>query len=94
MINSLYEEIKQDLAEAMLFKYPCNASVRVRTKHIWNKYVEWGLENPEQLAVVHKIKAWEGLKEEVREATTARFADLHLLTKTADQPRSFSKHPR
>ncbi len=83
LINSLYEEIKLELAEAMLRDYPRKASVRVRTQHVWNKYVDWGLEKPQQLAVVHKIKVWEGLQPEVREVTTARFAELHLLTETA-----------
>src|SRR5271154_1329986 len=47
LINSLYEEIKQDLAEAMLSQYPRKASVRDRTQHVWNKYVAWGFEKPD-----------------------------------------------
>jgi AcrR family transcriptional regulator len=93
LINSLYEEIKLDLAEAMLSDYPRKASVHDRTKHIWNKYVEWGVENPDRLEVLHKIKVWEGLQPEVREATTARFAELHSLTETAISEGIFQNIP-
>ena len=83
LINTLYEEIKQDLADAMLSGYPHKAAVRFRTQHVWNRYVQWGVENPDQLAVLHKIKVWEGLQPEVIEATTARFAELHSLIESA-----------
>jgi len=93
LINALYEEVKQSLADAMLSGYPHKASVHHRTQHIWNRYVEWGVENPNQLAVMHKIKVWEGLEQEVREATTARFAELHLLTESAISEGVFQNIP-
>lgn len=83
LINTLYAEIKQDLGEAMLAGYPSKAPVKARTQHVWNRYVEWGMENPDQLAVLNKIKVWEGLKPEVSEATSARFSELHGLIENA-----------
>ncbi|MBA3995405.1 MAG: hypothetical protein C0469_17950 [Cyanobacteria bacterium DS2.3.42] len=49
-------------------------------RHVWNNYVDWGAANPDQLIVMHKIKVWEGLKPEVRDALMERFAELHDLT--------------
>lgn len=82
LINELYEEIKQDLSEAMLDAYPRKGSVRSRIKHIWNRYIDWGIENPEKLATLHKIKVWEGLRPDVRDAMIARFAEIHSVYDT------------
>lgn len=93
LINALYEEIKQDLANAMLSGYPAKGSVRARTQHVWNKYVEWGADNPDRLAVLHKVKVWHGLCPEVSEALNARFAELLSLITTAIEQGVFQKLP-
>ncbi len=96
LINALYSSIKLEMADAMMAGYPRKANVRTRTQHIWNQYVEWGVENPDQLAVVHKIMVWEGLRPEVRAAAMVPFAEVHALTESAieqgvlqDIPRDF-----
>lgn len=83
LINALYAEIKADLAEAMLAGLPKTGSVKDRLHHVWNNYVDWGAKNPERMTVMHKIKVWEGLKPEVKEATMTRFTELHELTERA-----------
>jgi AcrR family transcriptional regulator len=93
LINTLYAEIKQEFAEAMLSDYPHKASIRSRIKHVWNRYVEWGMENPDKLAALHKIKVWEGLQPEVRDAMATRFAEIHSLYDTGLKEGIFQKVP-
>jgi len=93
LINTLYAEIKLGLANAMLSDLPKSNSVELQTKHIWNNYVEWGVKNPDQLALLHKIKVWEGLRPEVRDGTAARFAELHELTEHAIKSGVFNDIP-
>jgi AcrR family transcriptional regulator len=93
LINELYAEIKQDLGEAMLAGYPRKGSIKSRFKHIWNRYVDWGIENPDKLAAVHKIKVWEGLKPGVRDASMAKFEEVHSLYESAVEEGSFQKVP-
>ncbi len=83
LMNTLYAEIKHDLAEAMLCGHPRDASPEEGMRFIWNHYIDWGAKNPERLAVLHKLKVWEGLKCEVAETTAARFAELHTLVDSA-----------
>ncbi len=83
LINALYAEIKNDLAETMLSGHPQNGSVQEKLYHVWSNYVDWGAKNPDRLAALHKIKVWEGLKAEVRETTAERFCELHTLTESA-----------
>jgi AcrR family transcriptional regulator len=93
LINTLYEEIKKDLADAMLIGYPAKGSVRDRTKHVWDNYVEWGAKNPDRLALLHKLKVWEGIDPEVREAMNERFCELYSLTTTAIEEGVFQDLP-
>ena len=94
LINCLYQELKKDLAQAILSNYPNKASIQNRTKHLWNKYVEWGIQNPKQIALLHKLKVWEGLKPETREASMAHCTELQDLIETAIKDNIFRKVPR
>lgn len=79
LMNTLYVEIKNDLAESMLHGYQSELNPKEIMQHIWNNYVDWGAKNPDHLAVVHKLKVWEGLKPEIPETTAARFKKLEAL---------------
>lgn len=83
LMNTLYAEIKYDLAQAMLCGLPRNASPREDMQFIWNHYIDWGANNPDRLAVLHKLKVWEGLKPEVAENTAKCFNELHTLVESA-----------
>jgi AcrR family transcriptional regulator len=93
LINALYEELKQELGDAMLSEYPHKASIRARLKHIWNRFIEWGMENPDKVATLNKIKVWEGLRPDVRDAMMARFAEVHSLYETAIKEGILQKVP-
>jgi AcrR family transcriptional regulator len=47
LINSLYREIKLELADAMMSDFPRKKNVRTRLQHVWDRYVNWGVANPE-----------------------------------------------
>jgi AcrR family transcriptional regulator len=93
LINALYKEIKQDLGEAMFSQYPSKGSIRSRIKHVWDRYIDWGIRNPDKLAAVHKIKVWEGLRPDVRDAMMARFAEIHSLYETGIKEGTLQKVP-
>jgi AcrR family transcriptional regulator len=83
LINTLYVEIKCDLARAMLAGYPTTASIHDRIKHIWSHYVDWGVKHPKQLALMHKLKVYEHLTDESRDTANAKFCELRSLTTQA-----------
>ena len=45
LINSLYREIKLELADAMMSDFPRKKNVRTRLRHVWDRYVKWGIAN-------------------------------------------------
>ena len=48
LINALYREIKLELADAMMSDFPRKKNVRTRLRHVWDRYVNWGIANPKQ----------------------------------------------
>lgn len=85
LINTLYKELKLGLAATMLDGYPRAGSVRSRMQHIWNKYIDWGMAHPEQLAVLNKVSVYEGLTDDCRSAAMAPFAEIINLAQDARQ---------
>src|ERR1700761_3911492 len=61
LINALYREIKIDLADAMMADFPRKKSVRIRLRHVWDRYLEWGLRDRIRHKVLQRIQVWEGL---------------------------------
>src|SRR5689334_1025348 len=46
LLNQLFLDIEADLAKAMLDAYPTDAEPRVRARHLWDRYLDWGAANP------------------------------------------------
>jgi AcrR family transcriptional regulator len=61
LLNDLYRSIKAEIAEAILVDYPEHAPIHARARHVWDRYVAWGLRENEkrqamsQLAVSHRV---------------------------------------
>jgi AcrR family transcriptional regulator len=83
LLNVLYREIKLDMANAMLSGFPRRLSVRHRLQHIWNGYIDWGVQNPAQNRALHQIEMWAGLTEESKRAGSAPFLEIQQMTDEA-----------
>src|SRR5258708_9277774 len=59
LINSLYREIKLELADAMMSDFPRKKNVRTRLRHVWDRYVNWGIANPKQRKVLAQLQVSE-----------------------------------
>ena len=83
LINFLYREIKLELADAMMSDFPRKKNVRTRLQHVWNRYVEWGIANPEQRKVLAQLQVSEVLTKESRDAGSAPFVEIQTMTRDA-----------
>lgn len=83
LMNTLYAEIKNDLADALLSGHLDTDTPEEGIRRVWNNFIDWGAENPDGLAVMHKLKVWVGLSPEVVDATLSRFAQLNSLIESA-----------
>jgi AcrR family transcriptional regulator len=66
LINALYREIKLELADAMMSDFPRKKNVR--TRHVWDRYVNWGIANAKQRKVMAHLTVSEVLTKESRDA--------------------------
>jgi AcrR family transcriptional regulator len=87
LINSLYRELKLELADAMMSDFPRKKPVRVRLQHVWNSYIKWGVANPKQRKVLAQLQVSDLLSKESGEAGGAPFVEIQTLTRDAMQQR-------
>lgn len=86
LLDTVYRDIRLELAAAILADFPQKGNVRVRLRHIWDRFVQWGVEHPASLGVAVQIAARpdmtssrSGSDEEIRtkyEAIHRTFQDL------------------
>lgn len=79
LVNELYRALKTELAEVMLADWPEEADPMTRYRHTWDRYVYWGVDNPEKCKVVSQLKVSDQLSEESRAAGMAPFVRLEVL---------------
>jgi AcrR family transcriptional regulator len=83
LLNALYCDIKQELADAMMAGFPRNKSVPLRLQHIWNCFTQWGVANPERGRVLTQLQMSDRLTQESRVAGSAPFAEIETMAKDA-----------
>src|SRR5580693_8559014 len=89
LINSLYREIKLELADAMMSDFPRKKNVRTRLRHVWDRYVRWGIANPKQRKVLGQLLVSEVLTKESREAGGAPFVEFQTMIRNGIEGRVF-----
>ena len=83
LINALYREIKLELADAMMSEFPRKKSVHTRLRHVWDGYVNWGVNNPEQRRVLAQLQVSGMLSKESIEAGSAPFVEMQNMIRDA-----------
>jgi len=89
LINALYREIKLELADAMMSDFPRKRNVRTRLRHVWDRYVKWGIANPKQRKVLAQLQVSEVLTKESRDAGSAPFVEFQTMIRGAIEQRLF-----
>ena len=83
LINALYREIKLELADAMMSDFPRKKNVGTRLRHVWDRYVNWGIANPQQRKVLAQLAVSEVLTKESRDAGSAPFVKFQAMIRDA-----------
>jgi AcrR family transcriptional regulator len=89
LINALYREIKLELADAMMSDFPRKKNVRARLRHVWDRYVNWGIANPKQRKVLAQLTVSEVLTKESRDAGSAPFVEFQIMIQDAVEQHVF-----
>src|ERR1700692_3135122 len=89
LINALYREIKLELADAMMSDFPRKKNIRTKLRHVWDRYVNWGIANPRQRKVLAQLQVSEVLTKESRDAGSAPFVEFQTMIRDAIDGRIF-----
>jgi AcrR family transcriptional regulator len=89
LINALYREIKLELADAMMSDFPRKQNLRTRLRHVWDRYVNWGIANPKQRKVLAQLQVSEALTKESKDAGSAPFVEFQIMIRDAIKQRVF-----
>jgi AcrR family transcriptional regulator len=89
LINALYRKIKLELADAMMSDFPRKKNVRTKLRHVWDRYLGWGIANPKQRKVLAQLQVAEVLTEESRNAGSAPFVEFQIMIRGAMEQRVF-----
>jgi AcrR family transcriptional regulator len=89
LINALYRELKLELADAMMSDFPRKKNVRTRLRHVWDRYIRWGIANPRQYKVLGQLLVSEVLTKECREAGSAPFVEFQTMIRDGIEGRVF-----
>ncbi len=93
LVNELYRALKLELAEVMLSTYPANGDARARFKHIWTRYVHWGVANPDQFKVMAQLRVSDQVSEESRAFGRAPFIELERLASDCIKRKIIRNYP-
>jgi AcrR family transcriptional regulator len=89
LINALYRQIKLELADAMMSDFPRKKNIRTRLRHVWDRYVNWGIANPNQRKVLAQLTVSEALTKESRDTGSAPFVEFQVMIRDAIERRVF-----
>ena len=89
LINALYREVKLELADAMMSDFPRKKNIRTKLRHVWVRYVNWGIANPRQRKVLAQLTVSEVLTKESRDAGSAPFVEFQAMIRDAIEQRVF-----
>ena len=89
LINALYREIKLELADAMMSDFPRKKNVRTRLRHVWDRYVNWGIANSKQRKALAQLQVSEVVTKESKDAGGAPFVEFQTMIRDAIEQRVF-----
>lgn len=93
LLNQLYLDIKSSMREVMMTGYPKAASIQDRSRHVWGKYVEWGVANPERRRAMAALAVSDRLSEQTRAAGMHAFADVNAIMHSSIASGVLRDHP-
>jgi AcrR family transcriptional regulator len=89
LINALYRELKLELADAMMSDFPRKKNVGTRLRHVWDRWVNWGIASPKQRKALAQLTVSEVLTKESRDAGSAPFVEFQIMIRDAIEQRVF-----
>jgi AcrR family transcriptional regulator len=93
LLNQLYLEIKAELREVMMDKYPKAGSLQKRAHHVWNSYVDWGVAQPDKRRAMAQLAVSDRISTHARAAGMQAFAEVTTMIEDSIAKGALRDHP-
>jgi AcrR family transcriptional regulator len=93
LVNEIYRRLKLELADALLTAYPKAADARVRFRHIWDHYVNWGVSHPDKYRVLAQLHTSESISDESKAVGSGAFKEIERLAKDSIRKKRICNRP-
>ena len=81
LMNELYRMLKRELSEQILGGLPWEADIRRKLHHLWDRYVTWGVANPQRFAVMTQLRSSGKLTADTLAIGNEPFAEIETMTR-------------
>jgi AcrR family transcriptional regulator len=76
LLNRLYLELKTDLSDAMMTSYPADKSLIERNRHVWDRFIGWGLAHPMKRRAMRQLAVSDRITGESKKLVGDAFAEF------------------
>lgn len=76
LLNQLYLELKLELKQVMLAAYPHGKGIKERVRHVWRRYVEWGVTHVHERKALAQLSVSERITAKTRAASEQAFGQI------------------
>lgn len=93
LVNELYRRLKLEFADVLLSAFPRTADVRSMFQHIWQRYIAWGVTNPEKFKVMAQLSVSDQITAESKAAGYAPFTELERIASASIEQQQIADYP-
>lgn len=81
LVNAVYRSLKNEVAESLSVSSPTMADARLRFRHVWDRYIAWGVAHPEKFRVLEQLESSDSITEESRHIGQAALKEIERVAK-------------
>jgi AcrR family transcriptional regulator len=93
LYNQLYLTLKQEVAATMTTDYPVAGSLKVRWRHIWDRYIGWGAANSARRKAIRQLAVSDRIDDSFRHSGNEAFRDVYTLMDESVATGAMTKRP-
>ena len=79
LLNQLYLDIKADLHAAMMTGYPAGRSLAERSRHAWDRYIDWAGASPSKRRAMVQLAVSDRVTDASKEIGRSGFREIEAL---------------
>lgn len=83
LLAALFLDIEGELAKAILGGAPAGADPQDRIRHMWDRFLDWGADNPARRKALKQLKVSDRIGAECRRCGEEMFADFRTVLDAA-----------